>query len=36
LIEAAALDVVLRRIGFIDIEVSDEPVRFLTIVAENL
>jgi LacI family transcriptional regulator len=31
-----ALDTVLRRIGFIDVEVSSEPVRFLTINAENL
>jgi LacI family transcriptional regulator len=31
-----ALDTVLRRIGFIDVEVSTEPIRFLTIVAESL
>jgi LacI family transcriptional regulator len=31
-----AVDTVLRRIGFIDVEVSTEPVRFLTINAENL
>jgi LacI family transcriptional regulator len=31
-----ALDTVLRRIGFLDVEVSTEPVRFLTINAENL
>jgi LacI family transcriptional regulator len=31
-----AVDVVLRRIGFIDVEVSTEPVRFLTINSENL
>jgi LacI family transcriptional regulator len=31
-----ALDLVLKRIGFIDIDVSTEPVRFLTVVAENL
>jgi LacI family transcriptional regulator len=31
-----ALDTVLRRIGFIDVEVNSEPVRFLTIVSENL
>jgi LacI family transcriptional regulator len=31
-----AVDVVLQRIGFIDVEVSTEPVRFLTINSENL
>jgi LacI family transcriptional regulator len=31
-----ALDTVLRRIGFLDIEISTEPVRFLTINSENL
>lgn len=31
-----AIDTVLRKIGFIDVEVSTEPVRFLTINAENL
>lgn len=31
-----AIDTVLRRIGFIEVEVSTEPVRFLTINAENL
>ena len=31
-----AVDTVLRRIGFIDVEVSSEPVRFLTINAQNL
>jgi LacI family transcriptional regulator len=31
-----ALDVVLRKIGFITVEVSTEPVRFLTITSENL
>jgi LacI family transcriptional regulator len=31
-----AIDTVLRQIGFIDVEVSAEPVRFLTINAENL
>lgn len=31
-----AIDVVLRRIGFIATEVSSEPVRFLTITSENL
>lgn len=31
-----ALDTVLKQLGFIDIAVSDEPVRFLTISAENL
>ena len=30
-----ALDMVLRGIGFLDVEVSSEPVRFLTINAEN-
>jgi LacI family transcriptional regulator len=31
-----ALDTVLHRIGFLDVEVSADPVRFLTINAENL
>jgi LacI family transcriptional regulator, galactose operon repressor len=31
-----AIDTVLRRIGFLDVEVTTEPVRFLTISAENL
>ena len=31
-----AVDVVLQRIGFIDLEVSNEPVRFLTVNSENL
>jgi LacI family transcriptional regulator len=31
-----AVDIILRRIGFIDVEVSAEPVRFLTINSENL
>jgi LacI family transcriptional regulator len=31
-----AVDVVLQKIGFIDVEVSTEPVRFLTINSENL
>lgn len=31
-----AVDLVLQRIGFIDVEVSTEPVRFLTINSENL
>lgn len=31
-----ALDTVLHRIGFLDIEVSADPVRFFTISAENL
>jgi len=31
-----AIDTVLHRIGFIDVAVSCEPVRFLTISAENL
>lgn len=31
-----AIDAVLRRVGIIDVEVSSEPVRFLTISAENL
>jgi LacI family transcriptional regulator len=31
-----SIDTVLRRIGFLDVEVSTEPVRFLTISAENL
>jgi LacI family transcriptional regulator len=31
-----ALDTVLHRIGMLDVEVSSEPVRFLTINAENL
>lgn len=31
-----AVDTVLKQLGFIDVEVSNEPVRFLTINAENL
>ena len=31
-----AVDLVLQRIGFIDVEVSNEPVRFLTVNSENL
>src|SRR5262249_45123687 len=31
-----ALDPVLNRIGFVDFEVSTEPVRFLTISRQNL
>jgi LacI family transcriptional regulator len=31
-----AVDLVLQRIGFIDVEVSTEPVQFLTINSENL
>jgi LacI family transcriptional regulator len=31
-----AIDIILRRIGFVDVEVSTEPVRFLTINSENL
>ena len=31
-----ALDTVLNRIGFLDFEVSTEPVRFLTVSRENL
>jgi LacI family transcriptional regulator len=31
-----AIDTILRNIGFIDVEVNTEPVRFLTINAENL
>jgi LacI family transcriptional regulator len=31
-----AVDIVLRRIGFLDAEVPNEPVRFLTINSENL
>jgi LacI family transcriptional regulator len=31
-----AIDAVLRRIGFFDVEVSSEPVQFLTINSENL
>jgi LacI family transcriptional regulator len=31
-----ALDMVLRQTGFIDVDVSTEPVRFLTLVAENI
>jgi LacI family transcriptional regulator len=31
-----AIDTVLHRIGFLDVEVSADPVRFLTINAENL
>jgi LacI family transcriptional regulator len=31
-----ALDTVLNRIGFVDFEVSSEPVRFLTISRQNL
>jgi LacI family transcriptional regulator len=31
-----AIDNILRRIGFIDVDVSSEPVRFLTINAENI
>ena len=31
-----ALDTVLRQLGIIDVEVSTEPVRFLTIVSENV
>jgi LacI family transcriptional regulator len=31
-----AIDTVLYRIGFLDVEVSADPVRFLTINAENL
>ncbi len=30
-----ALDTVLHRIGFLDVEVSADPVRFFTISAEN-
>ena len=38
LLPKVALDTVtvLRRIGFLDVEVNVEPVRFLTINAENL
>jgi LacI family transcriptional regulator len=31
-----AIDLVLKRIGFIDVEVSTEPVRFLTFNSENI
>ena len=31
-----AVDLVLQRIGFIDVEVSNEPVRFQTVTSENL
>jgi LacI family transcriptional regulator len=31
-----SLDTVLRRIGFIDIEVSTDPIPFLTVISENL
>lgn len=31
-----AIDLPLRRLGLIDVEVGSEPVRFLTVTAENL
>jgi LacI family transcriptional regulator len=31
-----ALDTLLSGIGFLDVEISSEPVLFLTITAENL
>jgi hypothetical protein len=35
LLRTPTLDTVLRRIGFLDVEVNSEPVRFLTINSEN-
>ncbi|TAN15028.1 MAG: LacI family transcriptional regulator, partial [Rhizobiaceae bacterium] len=31
-----AIDIILRQLGLIEFEVDDEPIRFLTINAENL